>query len=521
MPAPQPNTAWPPKPHDLVLDACRESQVWWTGNPNELADYYGATYGGASFGPQTLGGRWRAAWQAFWGRQHKVSDPKRLHVPVAADICRVSAATLFSSPPFYTSADENETVQDRLDLIVNTPQHHSALLVAGESASALSGTYGRVVWDNTIQDHAWIDFVDADRAIPTFRWGHLTEVTFWTELPSDDEHTVWRHLEHYLPGQIDHYLFEGTKDNLGAVRALGDHPATAALPDIVGTGTDKLAAAYCPNRRPNPAWRSTPGLKDLGRSDLTSDMIHLLDAMDQTWSSWMNDLEIGRGRVFASEELLKRNRPGQGTTFDYDQTLYSPVGMGTRDGGEATVLEAHQFAIRVQEHNETFEHLLRRAVSLAGFSPITFGLQDEVATTATEVDAKERDTNATRQARIRLWSSPLDHLVTTLLEVDAHVFGTGAVGEVEVEFQPMHQQSDDARAQTVQLWMAAQSASTETRVRYLHPDWDDERVQSEVALILDENAAPISVVDPTEDDFADTTQQDTNDDQDTVDSEDE
>lgn len=501
MPLPDSNTVWPPKPHDLVMAACAESQVWWEGDPEKLAAYYGGATGDA-----VAAGRmrrtWRAAKAAWWGKQRTDGEPKRLHVPVAADICRVSASTLFSAPVAFSDPDENDRLTGRIDKILNTPETYSRLLVAAESSSALSGVYGRVVWDKEVDDHTWIDWVDADRAVGEFRWGKLSAVTFWTELASDDERTVWRHLERYDRGFIEHGLYVGNKDGLGKRVDLTAHTVTQHLTDVVDLGVDELAARYIPNHRPNPTWRGEPALKDLGRSDLAADVIHLMDAIDHTWSSWMNDLNLGRGRLIVSEDLLTTRGLGLGTNFDVDKTIFTPVGAASDKGELTHLMQAHQFDIRVTEHQQTYLELLRRTISRVGYSPITFGLQDEVAATATEVDAKERDTNATRAARIRLWSG-LAELATIQLHVDAHIFSTGVAPTetITVDWPTMHQASERQLAETVQLWEAARAASTETKVAMLHPEWDDERVADEVAAINGEQAPPTSIFGPSESDF--------------------
>ncbi len=500
---PASGTTWPPKPHDQVLTAATEGQVWWEGDPEKLAAFYGGKAGDAA----ALGRvrrTFQAAKAAWWGKTHTPgSDPKRLHVPVAADICRVSASTLFSAPVTFSDPAENKKLSDRIDTILNTPETYSRLLVAAESASALSGVYGRIVWDKTVDEHTWIDWVDADRAVPEFTWGKLTAVTFWTELDSDDDRTVWRHLERYEKGVILHGLYQGTKDQLGTRHDLDHHDATAGLSDAVELpGVKELAARYVPNHRPAPQWRGTPALRDLGRSDLTADVIHLMDAIDKTWSSWMNDLDLGRGRLIVSEDLLTARGLGLGTHFDTDKTIFTPVGAASDKGELTHLMEANQFEIRVEEHQRTYIELLRRVISRVGFSPITFGLQDEVAATATEVDAKERDTNATRSARIRLWSG-LAELATIQLAVDAAIFGQSPAPTetVTVDWPSMHQESDRQRAETVQLWEQARAASVDAKVRMLHPEWDDQRVDDEVAAINGEQAMPVSIVGPTEQDF--------------------
>lgn len=505
---PTANTAWPPAPHDQVFQACQERQVWWEGDPDALAAFYGRDGGYSS--PSGVRQRVRGAIDGFWGRPRPATNaPKRLHVPVAADIGRIAASTLFSEPVSFSDPSGDEKVQDTLDAILNTDETYSGMLVGAESASMLSGVYGRIVWDKSVRDHTWIDWVDADHAIPTFKWGKLTAVTFWTELDGSDDTTVWRHVEHYSvdgkAGRIDHALYKGKRDNIGDVRPLNDHPDTEALIPMLDQNSGYtlpteggLLAEYMPNWRPNPQWRNEPELKHLGRADLTRDVLQLLDACDESWSSLIRDLELGRGRMFVSEALLTSRGAGKGSGFDLDQAIFSPVGTAMKDDAMTSIIHAQQFEIRVDEHLRIFDGLLRRAISRAGYSPITFGLQDEVAATATEVNAKERDTNSTRSAKTKLWG--LSRLATAQLHAEAAIFGGPLPSEpVQVDWPKTHQESPKATAETVALLMQAEAASTETKIRIVHPDWDDKQVMEEVDKIINDRA-PIAVDFPGETD---------------------
>jgi hypothetical protein len=48
----------------------------------------------------------------------------------------------------------------------------------------------------------------------------------------------------------------------------------------------------------------------------------------------------------------------------------------------------------------------------------------------------------------------------------------------------------DALATTLQLLSAAKAASTKVMVEMLHPDWEEEQIDAEVALIQSETAPP-------------------------------
>lgn len=58
-----------------------------------------------------------------------------------------------------------------------------------------------------------------------------------------------------------------------------------------------------------------------------------------------------------------------------------------------------------------------------------------------------------------------------------------------VDFGDGVAESEQQTATTLDLLKRAESASTKTRVKILHPDWDDTAVEAEVAAILAETGA--------------------------------
>lgn len=526
------NSPWPPAPYEHVMAACAERQVWWEGDPDKLAQFYGGSQGDV-VRSKNVTARARKAWASFWGKQQTTGErPTRVHAPIAADIARIAAATLFADPPqILAPATEqveqpepeapsidpltgietqpkpvepivttvrDQALQDAIDALSNNPRTHAGYLEAAESASMLMGAYGRVVWDkNLFEDGPWIDWVDADRAIPEFAWDRLVAVTFWTELASDSPNVVWRHLQRYEKGREYHSLHQGTRDKLGRAMELTAHPATEAIAAREGLTengfdipTDFRHFMYAPNMGSNPAWRNDDNLRPLGRADLDTQVMRLMDEADKVWSSWMRDLDLGKARVFISRQLLTNGRNGDGAGFDLDQSIYSPVGDFINKGELSSVMDAQQFSIRVEEHAATYEGLLRLIIARCGYSPLTFGLSDEVAQTATETDAKTRDTHTTRRAKILHWSE-LDELHTAMLQINAKVFGGPEVSEkLELKW-PASKESPRVLAETANLLRQAQAASTKTLVELWHPDWDDEQVTAEVDLI--DGAATVDV----------------------------
>lgn len=519
MPLPPPGSPWPPPPYNIAWDQVAIHDAWWTGHPDKLSMVYGRY--SEQDRPVIRPSQWRGGivgtlsrW--FWGPPAPSSDyPTRVHVPLAADIASTSAALLFGRPPAILAPEgASQAVADRVDDALNGSDVHSTLAEAAESAAALGGCALRVAWDTDVTDSPILDAVDADQVIPEHRWGRLQRLTIVTNLthPTGDPDrttTRWRHLEcHEVDAGravIRHGLYEGTATNLGRAHPYDAHPHTAWLVDGVGgrlvedtidTGATVLTAAYLPNLRPNRAWRHLPELRALGRSDLAG-IEPTLDRLDETLSSLIRDIGLAKARAIVPEWMLADLGPGKGSALDYEREIYSPVAADPRDStsGAASEITLMQPDIRVVEHLDTMRELTLTAVRGAGYSPLTFGLPDEVAQTATEISAREKASLATTATKQRYAGPELERVLTAWMQVDAALFrGPGVTDPVRVEWPPAATDPLQVRAQTVELLHRAEAASLPERVRLVHPDWDEARVEEEVAAIKD--AAPDPPPDP-------------------------
>ncbi len=124
----------------------------------------------------------------------------------------------------------------------------------------------------------------------------------------------------------------------------------------------------------------------------------------------------------------------------------------------------------------------------AGYSAQTFGLGDQVAVTATEVKARERRSMTTRDKKVRYWAPAVADMLHVLLMLDRALFTPSLVVErPQVEFAPAVSEDPSSTAQTLALLSQAEAVSTETKVRALHPDWDETAVREEVDRILAES----------------------------------
>ncbi|MEV5289927.1 phage portal protein [Streptomyces sp. NPDC053741] len=483
-------TAWPPPELADVFAQQDIWNAWYAGTHEALTDaYLNAPNDRPAVrrkGFLARLGRW------FWGQPTPLGErPSKLHVPLAGAIASTSANLLFGAPLNLTVDDE--ATQERLDQLADDTTY-AVLREAAEISAALGGVYLRVVWDQSVQDKPWMVAASPDIAVPEWKWGRLSAVTFWNVI-REDANTVVRQLERHEPGWIRHSVWVGSANELGTRMALTDFPETAGLADLVvdgdgvPTGTLKLTAQYIPNLKPNKLWRHLPAAADLGRSDF-SGVEGLMDALDEAYSDWMRDLRSGKARLLVGSEVLENLGKGQGAFFDIDRELFAPLNLAPSED-KGSVIEQVQFKIRTEEHRALCADLAERIILGAGYSLQTFGVTNEGSgnTTATEVAARERQSLTTRANKTSYWRPALAHLFSVLLEIDRTVFGT-AVKPVEphVEFPDVVTPDPGETARQLNDLNTAGAISTYEKVRRLNPDWRDEQVLEEVARIKADQA---------------------------------
>ncbi|MEU7855251.1 phage portal protein [Nonomuraea sp. NPDC049141] len=500
MPLPDHDQEWPPPHIRREMRLYEEWGAWYTGDPERLADVYGAT--GMVHGIGLDAKSWdrpskgftgwiqRAA-RWFWGTQVPPGQVRstKLHVPIAGDISTTSADLLFAEPPTLKVAGKKS--QSRLDKIMHEAGVYGSLLEAAEIGSAYGGAYLRAGWDTDFE-HPVMSVLPPDAAVPEFSYGKLRAVTFWRVLAEDGDRQVWRHLERHEKGRVFHALYLGTADRLGDQVPLADHPETEVYTDQVDEdgGFDSryprgLLASYIPNMRPHRLIRGT----SLGRSDYQG-VEHWMDALDEVWTSLMRDIRLGKGRVIVPDIYLDTLGRGSGAAWDPDREIYSGLGMLPQPGASAnSMLTIMQFAIRVQEHVDAGKALTAQILRGAGYSAQSFGEADGSgqAITATEVHSRERKSFSTRGRKIGYWTPTLRWAPDVLLSIDREVFGQKvSADKVEVHWPDGVQPDPEALGRTVELFNRAQAVSLETKIRMVHTDWDDHQVHEETERIRDE-----------------------------------
>jgi len=501
----KPDTPWPPPGPDAMRTRWASWSAWWGGDPKTLA---------CDTLPTSPAG--------YWTRRAVADEAERsLHLPLAGDIARTSAELVFGDTPAMQWTDDMpatdtsdpgtapaDPVGDEWERISQEMGWSNSLLEAGEVAAALGGVYLRPQWDSALTDRPLLTIVRPDEALPTFRYGILTAVTFVTELGSVNGF-VLRWLEHHEPGQIRHELWRGTNANIGIQTPLAEHQATAPLAalldergviDTTGIRPDGgLLVEYVPNDLPQPLDRLP-----YGRSDLQGQE-SLLDSLDEVYASLMRDVELAAARAIVPAEFLDGVLPEQpgrrrlfgsrqprtpARRFDPTRRYFTALpGMAPDSDGKQTGITTVQPEIRVTEHVEAALHLVEQIVSRAGYAPQTMGMHVEGQLSGTAMRRREQRSYRTRDRKRRYFRPALERLAETLMLINAVVFdGPVPVGRPALEWRAVEQADPKEAAETVEILRRAQAMSVYQAVKTAHPEWDEPQVEDEVGRVEAEQA---------------------------------
>ena len=449
-----PPVEWPPRQWREVYQHYEVHSAWYSSDPNKILQVMGEP---------------AAAQQQYY-----------CHVPLAADIARVSAALLFSEEPRVTFEDAQ--TQGRFEEIYSRGSIGSRLSEAAEVCAALGGVFLKLNWDPALAPHPLVSVAHPDNAIPEFRFGRLTGVTFHKIVRQDDGAT-WRLLEAHTPGFIETSLFRGTPSTLGERVPLDALAETQGLEPVTVTGIPRILAVYVPNLLPNRQFRHLP----IGQSDIQG-CEGLLSSLDEVATSLLWEILLGQGRLVGPAEVFRRDEKGR-KYFDVHRKAYLGLDIpGAAGAATDQIIDVVQFEIRTQQHLDAALYYSEQIVNAAGYSPQTFGLRIEGrAESGTALLIRERKTFLTASKKAAYWAPALAELFELLMRVDAVHFRSGVTpSRPYIEIQDSIRPDIRDIAQTADLLGRAAAASISTRVRLVHPEWPDDMVEAEVQRIMEE-----------------------------------
>jgi len=471
--------AFPPEDWAYLFRKFYEWQAWYSGDPDQLL----ALYSSSLYHPiDTDRG-------LFWARIEAEERAEVNHMPLAGDIAETSSNLLFSESPEIIY-DPSGRSGERIRTFIKENGLLNILLEGAELSAALGGVFLKLNTDPDLVKIPILSIVTPLQAIPKFNQGRLQEILFFRTVREEHNgEVVWRLFENRRRenGQllIEYRLNKGYRDRLGRnmdMKAI-DETAKLNLEDTT-YDIDGLGCVYVPNKRPN---RLIPG-SAVGMNDYAG-CITLLDSLDFAWTGWMRELELGMAQILVDETLLE-NVEGK-RMFNKFQKAFVRLNMSSyqMSGENVKPIEQVQFDLRVDEYSKTCTELFQQIVSQSGYSPQSFGYEVYGrAESGTALRIRERKSHMTREKKGRYWEPALWELFWQMQQIDisSGLSSMYELQEVNVVLQDSIITDEKERSETLRNIDQAKAISTYTKVKMLHPDWEDEDIEAEVKRIMDD-----------------------------------
>ncbi|MBN8867505.1 MAG: hypothetical protein J0H98_08120 [Solirubrobacterales bacterium] len=416
---------------------------------------------------------------------------------------------------------------DRLNALIAGPagQDDAGFNAELQGGEAICSSEGEVWWrlygNRAVSDHPLIEFHSREVVVPHFIGHRLVAAAFVSEFLGPDtsdagneKRTVWRHFEIHTTGRVENRLYRGTKDRIGQRVDLTQHVETEDLEEV---WDHELPGMLC-GRIPNKLGRD----RRLGLSDYRNIEDYLLDLNETVTIGKENAKLTLKKRIVVPESSLKaRSRPqtvdmGDGTrqvveprpAFDASEDVFVDTGgldgdLGSSESGPYKVLE---YSFDAEALIAYKADLVSSALSRAGIMPQFVGATagaEGTADTGVALRVRLLPTTSAAKGKSRYWDAAIPQmlLLAQLLDslpVESGGFGVewAAAGEAPTvgRTDPLPTDQTELAARHVALY-GADLESLQTALQDLHPDWTDDQVKEEVALIEAARPAPMTFTD--------------------------
>lgn len=437
-----------------------EYDAWYSSDINRINKFYLDNQDSGGLG--SIG-------TLFYG---KIKNTKKMvHIPIANKISREKSLLLFGEMPKFTS-EKDEDYKVLLNLIENT-NIGSKLLNSAEKCSAYGSIYIKPAWNKSVLDSVFPYVESPHNATGKFYEGYLEEVTFIRSYyDSEKKNNIYRLGETYTnDGKILYDLYLGDKDEVGKKVELTELAETSELKDK-STGIKRCLVVHFKN-----AFSQT----SKGRSDYQG-MSQLFEFLDLTVTSFKTEVKLSEAKVTVPEQFLPVDDNGN-VIGNFDDNIFVRVLGDTMGENE---IKMFQPDIRADKFKTTYTTILEQIVTMAGFSPQTFGLNIKgQSESGKSLAIREKATFDTKALSEREWKIPLQRLMENILLLQSKVFGDNVSEDVKVNVEFNDSISNDIAtiSDSLQKLKLAECASTETMVRIMHSDWTEKQVMDEVEKI--------------------------------------
>lgn len=480
----QRNDTLPPEEWIYWYQKYSEWSAWYSGDPEQLLSFYTELASGNE-----------TAQERFWARMERDERKGVVHMPISGDIATTSADLLFSEAA-RLKYDEKTKGGERIKEFIKKNKFNSKLLEGAELGAALSGCVLKLDIEPHLEKIPLLNIITPLQFVPQFWRGRLWEILFFRTVKQTSKGINYRLFENRrMEGNsllIEYQLRKGTDSQAGEEIELNSIGETENLnlESVRYENVGGLGCVYVPNKLPN---KLAPG-SCLGINDF-SGCITMMDSLDFTWSSWMRDVELGMAQIFIDQELMQKERSEVDGVVSYFNKFskftkaFTQVNLTQwRMSGEggAKPIDSIQFDIRTEDHRKTTSELLYQIVSMSGYSPQTFGLGEVgQAQSGTALRIRENKSQKTRNKKAEYWKPAINELFIQMQNLDkaAGLNGRYNTEETIVEIEDSIMVDTKETSEVVRNLYQAKAISNYMKVKLLHPDWDEAKIQEEVDKI--------------------------------------
>ncbi len=430
---------------DFELSAIR-NRIWFRGDGNELIQMYKQM--------QEYADRFK-----FWASESTPGmEIRKIHTGLPRLIVRTLSAVTLTD---MNDLDFNSDTQSQIwEDIARDNDFGSLMAEALQDALVVGDGAFKIVIDTTESEYPIIEWVPGERIEIIRKYGRLKEVIFKTPLSKG----MVLH-EHYGHGYIRNQLYEGEQEI-----DFKTCPETQHLSDWVFDESLLLAIPF----------QIFPSSKFEGRGGSIFDgKLDSFDALDETWSQWMDALRAGRAKTYVPESFIPRN-PTTGALMKpnaFDNRFIAGDNNMAEDGKNTIMTEQPN----IPHDSYTASYITALDLCLQGIiSPSTLGIDTKKLDNAEAQREKEKTTLYTRQSIVDAIEKQIPELVKQAINT-LHTMRKESIEEIEVSipFGEYANPSFESQVETVAKGKTGGIMSVQACVDELYGDTRDEEWKKE------------------------------------------
>lgn len=446
---------------DFELSAIR-NRIWYRGDGNELEQMYlqNADY---------------ADKRKFWASTCSPGmEMRKIHTGLPSLIVRTLSSIVLTDMNGFEF--ENNTHKDIWEKVADENKFEKQLeRVLKEILYIGDGAY-KISMDSDISQYPILEWYPGDRIEVVRNRGRIKEIVFKTPYTVDKKQYVLH--EHYGYGYIENHLYKDEREV-----PLKSIKATEQITDIAFDKSIMLAVHIM-------VYENT---KFEGRGGSVFDgKLDSFDALDESWSQWLDALRAGRSKEYIPDRLLPRD-PDTGAILKpnaFDNRYIKTDSDAAEDA--KNMISLHQPSIPHESYQATYSTALD--LCLQGIiSPSTLGIDVKKLDNAEAQREKEKTTLYTRNAIIEALQCKLPEIVAACVNTN-NILENGSIENVEVtvSFGEYANPSFESQIETVGKGKQQGIMSIEACVEELYGDSkEDKWKQEEVRRLKEEQGIAI------------------------------